>query len=527
MASSLQGEVARPLAPASLGDTTLVHFARNGEVGAFAELVQRHSWTAWEIAYAVTGDPGDAAEAVSESFAKLFKPGRVVRYEDSDALQAAILSATRTAAIETIRRTGHDGADGVYDIGGSGTRETRARRGLPIVLAAFRSLPERWRSVLWLIEVQGVEPAMAAAVLGVSANGLTQLVMRSRTGLRERYLQAHVQARVAEECRPVVEHLAAYVTGGMTPHEAARIDGHLDRCVDCKQRLLDLDDLAAMLRSIAVPIPVTLSAKIISRWKLEASTAASVTRSPLRLVPFPTTARKPLAGAALGVLGIGIIGAAIVGGPLLNHGLGGSGIAPAAATPSEVDRPFQIGNAISPVLANNLLTVGTGPLAALSGAAAPGAATAANPAAAAVAGGAPAGPVTTTGLLPPVPPPSSPAPPATPPLPITAPPAPPSPPITIPPLPPPLGSGGSGGGGGGIVPPLPAPLPNPPPPIGSGGSGGSGGGGGLPQVTTPPAPKLPPPPPAPSVPQVTSPPPPALLPKVTTPPLSTTLPTIP
>src|SRR5437667_376203 len=99
---------------------------------------------------------------------------------------------------------------------------------------------------------------------------------------------------------------------------------------------MDLGDLSAMLRSIAVPIPATLGAKAISRWKLEASTAASVTRSPLRLVAFPTTARKPLAGAALGVLGIGIIGAAVVGGPLLNHGLGGSGIAPAAASPSEV-----------------------------------------------------------------------------------------------------------------------------------------------------------------------------------------------
>src|SRR5437588_12464238 len=258
MASSQQMDAARPLPPASLGDTTLVHLARNGDLGAFSELCQRHTWTAWETAYAVSGDAGDAAEAVSESFAKLFKPGRVVRYEDAQALQTAILSTTRTTAIEVVRRSGHDGADGVYDLGGSTTRRTRARRGLPIVSAAFRSLPERWRSVLWLIEVQGVEPAMAAAVLGVSPNGLAQLSMRSQTGLRERYLQAHMQARVADDCRPVVEHLAAYVTGEMTPHDAARIDRHLDACVDCKQRLVDLVHLGAMLRSTDVPIPSTL-----------------------------------------------------------------------------------------------------------------------------------------------------------------------------------------------------------------------------------------------------------------------------
>jgi DNA-directed RNA polymerase specialized sigma24 family protein/anti-sigma factor RsiW len=527
MASSQQMDVARPLQPASLGDTTLVHLARNGDLGAFSELCQRQSWTAWEIAYAVTGDAGDAGEAVAESFAKLFKPGRVVRYENAQAVQTAILGTTRATAIETVRRSGHDGADGVYDIGGSGERQTRARRGLPIVSAAFRSLPERWRSVLWLIEVQGVEPAMAAAVLGVSANGLAQLSIRSQTGLRERYLQAHMQARVADECRPVVEQLADYVTGEMTPHDAARIDSHLGACVDCKERLVDLDHLGSMLRSTAVPIPSTLVAKAISRWKLEASTASSVTRQPMRLIPFPTTARKPLAGAALGVLGVGIIGAAVVGGPLLNHGLGGAGIAPAAASPSEVDKPFQIGNAVSPVFANNLLTVGTGPLAALSGVAAPGAAaaaTAANPPAVAgpviaAAGGAGA----TNGVLPPVAPPPSP-PPASPPItPPFTPPTPPAPP-PVPPLPQPIGSGPN---------PLPKPIgsgSNPlPSPIGSGSNPlpapiGSGPAPALPPP--PPPPKLPPPLP-PSLPVVTSPPPPNLLPKVTAPKLSTTLPTLP
>ena len=59
MASSQQMDVARPLPPASLGDTTLVHLARNGDLGAFIELCHRHSWTAWETAFAVAGDAGE------------------------------------------------------------------------------------------------------------------------------------------------------------------------------------------------------------------------------------------------------------------------------------------------------------------------------------------------------------------------------------------------------------------------------------------------------------------------------------
>ena len=67
--------------------------------------------------------------------------------------------------------------------------------------------------MLWLTEVQGVDPHTAAAVLGVSTNGLSQLIVRSRTCLRERYLQAHGQSKIADDCQPVAEHLNAYVTG--------------------------------------------------------------------------------------------------------------------------------------------------------------------------------------------------------------------------------------------------------------------------------------------------------------------------
>jgi hypothetical protein len=285
-----------------------------------------------------------------------------------------------------------------------------------------------------------------------------------------------------------VEHLAAYVTREITPHGAARIDSHLDRCVDCKQRLMDLDDLGGMLRTLAVAIPVTLTAKAVNRWKLDASTASSVERPGSSWVPFPNFAHKPLAGAALGVLGMGIIGVAVVGGPLLNHGLGGSGIPPAAASPSEVNQPFRIGDAVIPAF-DNPFSAGAGALAALSGAPTGAAATSANPAglAAPTAGG-PSG--ATPGSLGP----TVQSPTAT--LPIPPPPPPPNP---GPQLPAPIGSG-------------PSPTQSLPPPIGSG-----------PTPTTPPPPSLPPAtlPPAP----VPTPAPPAPAPSPL--PISTTLPTLP
>jgi DNA-directed RNA polymerase specialized sigma24 family protein len=357
--------------------------AGEGDAGAFEELCQRHCWTAWEIAYAINGDSHDAAQSVSEAFAKLFEAERGVRDHDPERIRAAILSAVRAAAIETARRSGKEGGGEPYEVTGIGTHDLKGGpSGLPIA-TAFLSLPERWRSVLWMMEVQGVDVEMAAAVLGVTSNGLAQLSVRARSGFRERYLQAHLQAMVADDCRPVVESLSAYLSGGTTPTDASVVDSHLDRCVECKQRMFDVDDLGATLRSIAVPVPTTIVAMAISRWKLAAATAVSVARPPLRLASFPSPARKPLVGAALGLLGIGIIGAAVVGGPLIDHGLGGAGVSPAAASPSEVDRPFQIGNGISPVfLASSVFAFGANPLASLAGSAVPAgslASTAVNP----------------------------------------------------------------------------------------------------------------------------------------------------
>ncbi|MDP9904665.1 RNA polymerase sigma factor [Arthrobacter bambusae] len=55
------------------------------------------------------------------------------------------------------------------------------------VAAAMRSLPERWRIVLWHAEVLGVPPRDIAPMLGVGANAVSALLLRARAGLRAAY----------------------------------------------------------------------------------------------------------------------------------------------------------------------------------------------------------------------------------------------------------------------------------------------------------------------------------------------------
>jgi RNA polymerase sigma factor (sigma-70 family) len=267
-------------------------------VTAFEYLCRRHVGPTWDLAYAITGRRADSADAAADAFVRVLTPGRPARFDTPSELETALLKATRAIAIDTTRQVRPETAS---ELAGESDAEPAQR--LPVFAAAYRSLPERWRTALWLTEVQRARVDDAAAILGVSANGLAQLSSRARSALQDRHLAGD----------------------------------------DLEERVADLDDLGAMLAELAIPVPPTLVAMATSRWKAAANSASVVSRSRMGLLSFPPAGRKPLAGAALAVAGLGIIGAAVVSGPLLDHGRGTSGVAPAVAAPSEINQVGALG----------------------------------------------------------------------------------------------------------------------------------------------------------------------------------------
>ena len=85
-----------------------------------------------------------------------------------------------------------------------------------------RRCPARWRTVLWLTEVEGLSPAEVSRRIGIKPNAVAALAYRARKGLREAYLQAHLEAEASEECRATVGRLGHYVRGELAEKERAR-----------------------------------------------------------------------------------------------------------------------------------------------------------------------------------------------------------------------------------------------------------------------------------------------------------------
>jgi RNA polymerase sigma factor (sigma-70 family) len=368
-------------------DAELAAEAGSGSQSAFATLYLRHADAAWRVAYAVTGNVDDASDAVAEAFTRVMQSLNAGRLADAALFRSYLMAATRNAAIDVSRRGGRFRPTAELDQVDAHVRVTATTPGdrvnhaadLSFVAQAFRSLPERWRSVLWLTEVEGIPPKEAAALLGVTPNNAAQLAVRARAGLRERFVQAHLRGSepVPAGCRFTVERLGGYVTGRLAPRDLAKVDQHLAACEGCKRRHEELEDVGGSLRRVVVPVPMLLGSTVLAKWQLAgagtvaevvsktagaagaaaskaagtgAGAAKAASRSSIDLLG---KLQKPLLAASTGIFALGVISASVKGFPDTG-GVGGRGderraplAQPRSANPPVVDEVVQFVPAVS------------------------------------------------------------------------------------------------------------------------------------------------------------------------------------
>ena len=297
-------------------DGELATRAAEGDTTAFEALYKRHAEAAWRLAFAVSGNPDDAADAVSDAFTRVFQALPAGQLPEGDQFRPYLLTATRNAAIDTLRRGGRTQPTAALEMldstapGGGPSDRLVASVDMAMIVRAFLDLPERWRSILWLTEVEGIPAREAGALLGLTPNGAAQLAVRARAGLRERFLQAHLRS-AAGSCMFTVERLGAYVAGALAPRDVAKVDQHLAGCADCRARQAELEDLGGLLRRVAIPLPLALAAVSLSKWKLASAATAAIRRA---TAGASTTARvqRPLAAVTTALLALGVISLTVV-----------------------------------------------------------------------------------------------------------------------------------------------------------------------------------------------------------------------
>lgn len=236
-------------------DESLVSRARVGDRSAFGELWQRHATAGLRVARQFTSSI-DADDLVSEAYARIYQ-----RVLAGGGPEGAFRPYLYTTIRNLASRWGQTRRDvNVDDIGEFEDPEACDD---PVTVAldrtftvrAFRALPDRWQSVLWYTEVEGMDPHEVAPLLGISANSVAALSYRAREGLRKAWLQAHVSSAIrSSECQWSIARLGDYARRGLTDRERIRVSDHLATCTKCLIISEEVDEVGSRLALVMLPL---------------------------------------------------------------------------------------------------------------------------------------------------------------------------------------------------------------------------------------------------------------------------------
>jgi RNA polymerase sigma factor (sigma-70 family) len=236
-------------------DETLIADARSGDQNAFAELWRRHYRSGARVARQFTSSI-DADDLVSEAYTRIYQ--RVLAGGGpSGAFRPYLYTTIRNLASSWGAASRDVQVDDIQDFEDPSTLDDPAAIALDRTLTAraFRSLPDRWQSVLWYTEVEGMDPHEVAPLLGMSANGVAALSYRAREGLRKAWLQAHVsEPGASEACKWTMSRLGESARHSLTSRETEKFNDHLQTCAKCAIVSEEVQEVGSHLAFVMLPI---------------------------------------------------------------------------------------------------------------------------------------------------------------------------------------------------------------------------------------------------------------------------------
>ncbi|MGI5164765.1 RNA polymerase sigma factor [Spirillospora sp. CA-253888] len=235
-------------------DADLMTAARTGDERAAGELYRRHHGAVLGYARGLVRDQHLAEDLTSEAFARTFaalREGRGPREACRPYLYTVVRNTAvdwaragrRTVVTDEVAQWADRPAEELPDVDEHDT-----------LVRAFRSLPERWQTVLWHTVIEDEPVQRVAELLGMGAGAVTQLSFRAREGLRLAFLAASVEGH--PDCAQFTAQLAASMRRpGRRRSRALR--RHLETCDRCRRASREMADLNGRLRSL-LPIGLVM-----------------------------------------------------------------------------------------------------------------------------------------------------------------------------------------------------------------------------------------------------------------------------
>lgn len=294
-------------------DAFLIQSARKGNHEAEAELYRRHKPVAVAVAYRHTDTPSEVEDIVSESFLKVFS---LIRNGGgpNEFFRAYLLTAVSREAFSRNRSSSQQISTddfSQFESGDPFADEAMERIESGFVVRAYKSLPERWRAVLWHSEIEDLRPREIAPILGLTPNAVSALAVRAREGLREAYLAVHLnqEKRLSSTCAKVRDLIPSHIRGNASKRDERTVQAHLRTCSHCSAIYAELNDLGSKLKIFVLPLILGgITAQGVSAGGAISGGAAAIALGKTSL------GSAGVAGAGAGTAAGGAVGVGATGG---------------------------------------------------------------------------------------------------------------------------------------------------------------------------------------------------------------------
>ena len=173
-------------------ESDLIGGVRDGDPEAMAILYGRYRVSGLIFTRALMSGAQEAEDVLHEAFVKAFRairngagPTTVFAPYLNISIRSVASTSWKKAGRE--RPAPQEDLDTTVEDPGLESAVYIAEHGH--IAAAMRTLPQRWRTVLWHAEVLGKKPRDIAPVLGIEPNAVSALLIRARAGLRSAYAE--------------------------------------------------------------------------------------------------------------------------------------------------------------------------------------------------------------------------------------------------------------------------------------------------------------------------------------------------
>ncbi len=181
-----------------MDEAALIHDARLGSLDAFNALVMAYQDMVFNQAYRVIGEPGAAEDAAQETFISAYRKLHTYR---GGSFRAWLLRIVTNACYDELRRRKRrpvthlepqnaegeefDSPHWMIDPGTSPEQEFQARELAEAIQRCLNELPDEFRIVVVLIDVQGFDYAEASAVAEKPLGTIKSRLARARRRMQE------------------------------------------------------------------------------------------------------------------------------------------------------------------------------------------------------------------------------------------------------------------------------------------------------------------------------------------------------